>query len=126
MFSCRKLLTYIYIPILQRELDIFKSTIWNNHRGRKQKNKLLPTGIPEHIYHFPELYGGAKCGIAISDQDLQEVTLLANANDNTQDYLEQPFRAECERHVMNINNIKSPEAFDAYVILKQNFNENNI
>ena len=61
-FIFRAMLAFIYVPLLQRELDIFKDTIWNNHRGCKQRNKELPTGIPEHIYHFPEIYGGIKCG----------------------------------------------------------------
>ena len=65
-FISRSMLAFIYVPLLQRELDLFRNAIWNNHRGRKQKNKELPAGIPEHIYHFHENYGGAKCGIHVT------------------------------------------------------------
>ena len=75
---CRMMLSYVYIPVLEKELDVFKNTIWNNHRGRKQKNKELPDGIPEHIYNFPQHYGATKCGIPVSDEDLEEVAQLSN------------------------------------------------
>jgi hypothetical protein len=40
----------------------------NNKRVRKQRNKILPSGVSPHIaYLFPERYGGEEC--------LQEVDL---------------------------------------------------
>ena len=125
-FLDRKLLSYIYIPILQRELDIFRTTVWNNHRSRKQKDKLLPAGIPEHIYKFPERYGGSKCGISLTDDDLMEVTDLADVMESTEDYLEAGFRQECENHVTNMENLKCSEAIDSYLTLKEHFNEYSI
>ena len=50
------------VPVIQREIDIFKETIWNSHRIRKQKNTFLPNGVPNHIYEFPEKYGLRECG----------------------------------------------------------------
>ena len=47
--------------ILERELDIFKDTVWNTHRIRKQKDTYLPDGIPNHIFEFPEEYGLEDC-----------------------------------------------------------------
>lgn len=58
------------IPLMQRELDTFKDTIWNSHRVRQQKDAVLPAGIPDHIYSFPEEYGLEECGnlwLAIDD-----------------------------------------------------------
>lgn len=43
-------MSYVYVPVIQKELDIFRETVWNTHRVRKQKNKELPTGVPEHIH----------------------------------------------------------------------------
>ncbi|ESP03486.1 hypothetical protein LOTGIDRAFT_171423 [Lottia gigantea] len=54
----RKLLSFVFIPVIQKEFDIFRQTVWNNHRGRKNRNKDLPCGIPEHIYLYPEQYVG--------------------------------------------------------------------
>lgn len=50
------------IPVVQRELDIFKDMVWNSHRIRAQKDTVLPDGIPNHIYSFPEQYGLEECG----------------------------------------------------------------
>ena len=50
------------IPIIQKELEEFKNTVWNTHRIRFQKETVLPDGMPEHIYSFPEKYGLEECG----------------------------------------------------------------
>jgi hypothetical protein len=50
------------IPIMQKELDLFKETIWNTHRIRAQKDTCLPCVIPNHIYTFPQEYGIEECG----------------------------------------------------------------
>ncbi len=44
-FYFRDILAFIYIPVVQKELDIFRKTVWNSHRGRKQKNKQLQIGM---------------------------------------------------------------------------------
>jgi len=51
----------VFIPVIQREMDIFRETIWNSHRIRKQKDAQLPKGVPNHVYHFPENYGAEDC-----------------------------------------------------------------
>ena len=56
------LLAFIMIPLIQRELNTFKDTVWNSHRIRPQKDATLPAGIPEHIYSFPHEYGLEECG----------------------------------------------------------------
>lgn len=50
------LLAFVMIPLLQKELDTFKDTIWNTHRIRQQKDTALPHGVPDHIYNFPGEY----------------------------------------------------------------------
>lgn len=57
------ILAYVFIPVLQKELDVFRETVWNTHRIRKQKDTILPDGIPNHIYAFPEEYGMNECGM---------------------------------------------------------------
>jgi hypothetical protein len=115
------MLAYVYIPLLQKELDIFKNTVWNNHRGRKQRNKHLPDGIPEHIYQFPEHYGGTKCGTHLSDEDLEEVAEVSSILEDTNDYLEPQFHAECERVFPQAKEVLPNEALLAFRFLKQNF-----
>lgn len=59
---CRSLLAYLFVPLLQKELDVFKDTVWNTHRIRHQKDTYLPDGVPNHVYEFPEEYGLEECG----------------------------------------------------------------
>ena len=59
----RNLLAYIFVPIVQKEMDIFRETVWNSHRIRKQKDAQLPKGIPDHVFNFPEKYGAEECGM---------------------------------------------------------------
>ena len=47
---------------MQKELDLFKDTIWNTHPIRMQKDTCLPCGIPIYIYEFPEEYDLEECG----------------------------------------------------------------
>jgi hypothetical protein len=55
-------LAYITIPVMQRELDEFRTTIWNTHRIRAQKETLMADAIPDHIFEFPERYRMEKKG----------------------------------------------------------------
>jgi len=50
------MLAFIMVPVIQREIDIFKDTVWNMHRIRSKKETILPVGVPNHIYDFPEEY----------------------------------------------------------------------
>ncbi|KAK3749360.1 hypothetical protein QZH41_001510 [Actinostola sp. cb2023] len=59
----RMLLAFIMVPLIQKELDVFRETVWNTHRIRAQKDTVLPDGIPDHIYNFPEQYGLEECGM---------------------------------------------------------------
>ena len=52
------------IPVMQRELDEFRLTVWNTHRIRAQKETLMADGIPDHIFAFPERYGMEKKGFS--------------------------------------------------------------
>ena len=61
---CRMLLAFIMVPLVQKELDVFRETVWNTHRIRAQKDIVLPDRIPDqyHIYNFPEQYDLEDCG----------------------------------------------------------------
>ena len=57
------ILAFTLIPLLQKELEVFKDTVWNSHRIRHQNETDLPNGVPDHIYAFPEAYGLEDCGM---------------------------------------------------------------
>mgnify|MGYP002803414281 CR=1 FL=1 len=58
----RDLLAFVFIPVIQKEIDIFYKCTWNTHRIRQQKDAQMPKGIPDHVFHFPENYGHEQCG----------------------------------------------------------------
>lgn len=62
----RHMLAFVFIPVIQKEMDIFRETIWNSHRVRSQKEAQMPKGIPNHLYSFPESYGAQECGMLTS------------------------------------------------------------
>ena len=42
------------------------------------------------------------------------------------DFLEEAFQKECERHIADTDDIEASEAANAYLFLKANFDENSI
>jgi hypothetical protein len=56
-------MTFVFIPVIRKEMDVFRETIWNSHRVRSQKDTQMPKGIPNHLYAFPEEYGAEECGM---------------------------------------------------------------
>ena len=85
------------------------------------KKKELPTGVSKHIYHCPEQYGGEKCGVCLTEEDLFDVASDSKVLIDTDDYLEADFRQECERHIFNPDDIKAADTADACLFLRTNF-----
>lgn len=114
------------MPVVQKQLDIFQETIWNNHRGRKQRAKELPCGVPEHIYNFPGSYGAENCAYYVTDTQLQEVSDLSAVFEENDDYLDQELRDHCDHILPNVLDTEPKDAADAYIHLKDCFEEMNI
>jgi hypothetical protein len=47
---------WVFIPWLQRELDAYQDRV-NNTRKRRDRNKILPHGVPNLVYQSPENFG---------------------------------------------------------------------
>ena len=88
---CRKLLGYVYIPVIHKVLGIFRTTVWNNHHVRKQENKDLSTWVPEHIFSFPEKYGSKNYGLNITEEQLVDIAMECDIFDSTDDHLSKDF-----------------------------------
>lgn len=86
---------------------------------RKQKAKELPDGVPEHIYMYPQNYGGEKCGLKVTEQHLQETAELSGVLEGTSDYLEAGFRRECERHIPDTNDVEQCTGSKCLFIFKE-------
>eukprot|EP00794_Sanderia_malayensis_P002235 gene2235-2546_t len=92
----RCLMAFVYVPVVQKQLDIFQETILNNQRGRKQRAKMLPCGMPEHIYSFPKRYGARNCAYNVTDAQLEEVAELSAVFESNDDYIDQELRNRCQ------------------------------
>ena|ERR1700753_90945 len=64
---------WLWPPLLQKELDDF-CVLANNRRMRKQKEKLLPSGVtPNKAYSLPEDFGGTDCLQPVDLGIIQEI-----------------------------------------------------
>ncbi|XP_028408204.1 uncharacterized protein LOC114530783 [Dendronephthya gigantea] len=116
----RMLLAILMIPLMQKQLDIFKDTIWNTHRIQKQKDAELPAGIPNHMYGFPQEYEMEECGWVVSEEQLQEVGNESGVLDINDDFLEPEFRQACERVIPQPEDVAPKDIQNAFLFLKQN------
>lgn len=119
----RNILAYVYIPIIQKELDIFKNVVWNHSRGRTQKGKALPTGIPEVMFEHPEGCNppGEDYGCFIPPEAFTEISQMpriAEFLNNSFDFMDPEVRLLCERLIPNPSLHKSHEADMVYSNLR--------
>lgn len=117
----RQVLAYVYLPIVQRECDIFVKQ-WNAHRIRAQEKVELPTGIPDHMFAFPESYEGTQEGTEITLEYLEEVAEISgtvmDANTDINGFMEEELRRHCESFLPDPSAIASKDAIEAYRFLK--------
>ncbi len=113
----RQLLANVYIPIIQRECDIF----------RHQDDLSLPTGVPNHMFSFPEGYGGNHCGIPVTQDALEEVAEVSGLlEDNPEIYVhDEGIKHACEQCLPEPSKVDSSSAKDAYLFLKQTVYNNS-
>ena len=114
------MLAFIYIPVIQKELDLFRTTVWNHGRGRKQPNKQLPTGIPEVIFENPEDYQGENYGVELNENELLDVAEATNVLDKTKGFLSDETLEEFNE-VIDIEQVQSKDAAEAFIYLKSQF-----
>jgi hypothetical protein len=55
-YAARLVFRWIFIPWLQAELDSYKDRV-NSTRKRKDKNKILPHGVPDDMFEHSQDYG---------------------------------------------------------------------
>ncbi|OCH86422.1 hypothetical protein OBBRIDRAFT_814614 [Obba rivulosa] len=72
---------YIFIPWLQRELDVFR-TRYNTSSKCNDPNKILPKGKPALIFEAPFVYGGEGFGVFVDPAHLAEVRSACAPTDN--------------------------------------------
>ncbi|XP_020895331.1 uncharacterized protein LOC110234305 [Exaiptasia diaphana] len=115
------MLAYVFIPLIQKEMDVFRDTIWNSHRVRSQKGAQVPKGVPNHLYAFPENYDAEQSGFPVNKQLLDEVADLSKVTTVGDDFLSPAIRAECERIIPHIEEVQPRDGALSYIFLKSHF-----
>ena len=113
------MLAFVYIPVVQKELDIFRETVWNHKRGRKQENKQLPTGIPDYIHENPEEYDSSNWGTAVTEEQLLVVAEETSVVD-LEYFIDEELKTQFEE-ILNVNDVEPVDAANAFITLKRTF-----
>ncbi|KAG2114133.1 hypothetical protein DEU56DRAFT_749025 [Suillus clintonianus] len=66
---------WVFVPWLQRELDAYQDRI-NNTSKRRDRNKVLPHGVPNLIYESPEDFGALDFKITVEQDAIDRVRAL--------------------------------------------------
>lgn len=115
----RQLLAYVFIPVVQRECDIFVR-YWNSHRIRVQDKLEVPAGVPDHIFSFPGYYRGSNMGIPLHKDELREVAELSGVMDgDVFDFIGPRVKRECLQLLSNPEKVESKDAIEAFRLLKR-------
>lgn len=54
---------FIFMPLVQRELDLYKELV-NTSPRRATRKAMLPNDAPLNIYEWPEKYGSKDFGVS--------------------------------------------------------------
>ena len=114
------MLAFVYIPVIQKELDVFRETVWNHQRGRKQVNKNLPTGIPEFIHENPEEFDSEDFKVVLNDDQLLIVADETSVLDLPH-YIDDNLKASFETILNDVENIKPENASLEFIRLKRQY-----
>ena len=98
------LLAFLMVPLIQREIDVFKETIWNTHRIRT----LSPSAFMIMISCF--------LSWIVSEEELQQVAINSGVLEVETDYLDKDFRTECERVLPYPSKVEPKECRAAFFV----------
>ena len=101
-----------------KECHIFVEN-WNTHRIREQKHLHVPNGIPDHMFSFPENYGGTKDGFQVSVDLLREVAELSEKLQENQEFLEVHLSTRLSDLIPHPEELKPTETRKAFLYLKE-------
>ncbi|KAG2131597.1 uncharacterized protein EDB93DRAFT_1255445 [Suillus bovinus] len=107
---------WVFIPWLQRELDAYQDRA-NNTRKRRDRNKILPHGVPNLVYNSPEDFGALNFKITVEREALDHVRdLYINPSHVVFDLVPQPLGTLIQRcyEELGCPSVTRQSAWDMY------------
>ena len=95
------MLAFAYVSMLQRGCGIFV---------RRQKDWELPTGVPNHLFSFPEKYGTERTGIPLQFEQLKEVAELSGISTDQHEFAENDLFQMFKEYILDPEKIESKDA----------------
>ncbi len=116
----QRIMAYIFIPVVQRECDIFKN-LWTSHRIRHQQGLELTTGVPSHMFQFPENYGGQDKSFHINTDAISEAAKASGVLDAPRHYIDEDLKSEFCRYLAEPEKLECNKFAAAFRFLKEEF-----
>ncbi|KAG1851233.1 hypothetical protein C8R48DRAFT_612750, partial [Suillus tomentosus] len=110
---------WVFIPWLQRELDAYQDRV-NNTRKRRDRNKILPHGVPNIVYQSPEDFGALDFKITVEREALDHVrNLYIDPSHIIFDLVPQSFGKliQCCYEELGRPSVTRQSAWDVYLLL---------
>ncbi|VDI57952.1 Hypothetical predicted protein [Mytilus galloprovincialis] len=85
-------LQFVYLPVIQKDLAEL-TVLWNSHNIRKQNQGDILSGIPDVLYHYPEVYGTSDFCIPADDITLNFFKDQCNHEANLFKKIDEDFEA---------------------------------
>ncbi|KAG2128041.1 uncharacterized protein EDB93DRAFT_1268858 [Suillus bovinus] len=110
---------WVFIPWLQQELNAYQDRV-NNTAKRRDRNKILPHGVPNLIYHSAEDFGALDFKIKIEHEALDHVrSLYIKSSHSVFDLVPEAF-GKCIQHCyddLSCPAVTQQSAWDIYQLL---------
>ena len=77
--------------------------------------------VPDHMFSFPEQYGGTNAGIPLRKDELREAADVSGVMDeDVLDFIDPRVKRECSELISNPERVESKNAIEAFRFLKRN------
>ena len=92
---------------------------FTSKKEREQKDLHLLNGIPDHIFSFPESYGGNKDGLQVNVDLPREVAEVSEVLQENQEFLNVTLSTKLRDLIAHPEELKPTETMNAFLYLKE-------
>ena len=118
IYTIEKYYHLFTIQLCRRNVTFFVENC-NSDQTRDHKDLPLPSGIPDHMFSFPESHGGTKDGFQVSVNLLREVAEVSEVLQENQDFLDVPLSTRLRDLIPHPEELKPTETMNAFLYLKE-------